>query len=161
MLGSRPKLVSVASRNCNFSAAFPFEDCGGNQKQPAIVLLLHSRRNETRSLIHLFEESGGRKMKKLSIAVLALSVATLGIPVLAHGKTQETTQDEKNPKLMDIKGTVKADGDKITFVADEGAKSWDVVNPETLKDHVGHHVELSAHVYPEKGQIHVMKVKMI
>ena len=62
---------------------------------------------------------------------------------------------------MDIKGTVQAVGDKITFVADTDQKSWDVVNPETLKDHVGHHVELSAHVYADKGQIHVMKVKML
>jgi hypothetical protein len=100
-------------------------------------------------------------MRKLSAAVLALSVATLGIPVLAHGKPQETTQDEKKPKLMDIKGTVKADGDKITFVADDGGKSWDVVNPETLKGHVGHHVQVSAHVYPDKGQIHVMSVTML
>jgi hypothetical protein len=30
-------------------------------------------------------------MEKLSAAVLALSVATLGIPVPTHGKTQETT----------------------------------------------------------------------
>jgi hypothetical protein len=100
-------------------------------------------------------------MRKLSAAVLALSVATLGIPVLAHGKPQETTQDEKKPKLMDIKGTVKADGDKITFVADDGGKSWDIVNPETLKGHVGHHVQVSAHVYPDKGQIHVMSVTML
>jgi hypothetical protein len=56
---------------------------------------------------------------------------------------------------------VKADGDKITFVADEGGKSWDVVNPEILKDHVGHHVELNAHVYKDEGQIHVMKVTML
>ena len=100
-------------------------------------------------------------MRKLSAAVLALSVASLGIPVLAHGKPQETTQDEKKPKLMDIKGTVKADGDKITFVADDGGKSWDIVNPETLKGHVGHHVQVSAHVYPDKGQIHVMSVTML
>ena len=40
---------------------------------------------------------------------------------------------------------VSMDGDKITFVNDSDEKSWDVVNPETLKDHVGHHVELSAH----------------
>jgi len=26
---------------------------------------------------------------------------------------------------------------------------------------VGHHVELSAHVYADQGQIHVMKVKML
>jgi hypothetical protein len=62
---------------------------------------------------------------------------------------------------MNIKGTVTADGDKITFFADEGGKYWDVVNPETLKDHVGHHVELNAHVYADKGQIHVMKVTML
>lgn len=97
----------------------------------------------------------------LSFFAIALSVATLGIPVLAHGKPQETTQEEKKPKLMDIRGTVKADGDKITFVADAEQKSWDVVNPETLKDHGGHHVELSAHVYADKGQIHVMKVTML
>ena len=100
-------------------------------------------------------------MKKLSVAVLALSVATLGIQVLAHGKPQETTQDEKKPELRDIKGTVRSDNAKITFVADEGGKTWDVVNPETLKDHVGHHVQLSAHVYPDKGQIHVMTVTML
>jgi len=100
-------------------------------------------------------------MKKLSVLAVALSVATIGVPVLVHGKPQYTKQEEKKPKLMDIKGTVKAEGDKVTFVADEDQKSWDVVNPETLKDHVGHHVELSAHVYADKGQIHVMKVKML
>jgi hypothetical protein len=99
-------------------------------------------------------------MKKLSAAVLALSVATLGVPVIMHGKSQDATQDQK-PELMNIKGTVKADGDKIIFVSDDSGKSWEVVNPETLKDHVGHHVELSAHVYKDKGQIHVMKVTMI
>ena len=100
-------------------------------------------------------------MKKLFILTLALSVATLGIPVLADGTPQETNQDDKKPALLNIKVTVKADGDKITFVADEGGRSWDVINPETLKDHVGHHVELSAHVYKDKGQIHVMKVTML
>lgn len=100
-------------------------------------------------------------MKNLSVLGLALAVVTLGVPALAQGIPQATTQDEQKPKLTEIKGTVKAEGDKITFVADDGGKSWDVVNPETLKDHVGHHVELSAHVYPDKGQIHVMKVTMI
>jgi hypothetical protein len=100
-------------------------------------------------------------MRKLSVLALALSVATLGVPVLAHGKPQEKTQDEKKPELMDIRGTVRADNAKITFVADEGGKKWDVVNPETLKDHVGHHVQLNAHVYADKGQIHVMTVTML
>src|SRR5215471_15559071 len=101
-------------------------------------------------------------MKKLSVLAAVLSVGALGVPVLAHdGRTQEMKQEEKKPPLKDIKGIVKSDGGKITFVADTDQKSWDVVNPETLKDHVGHHVELSAHVYADKGQIHVMKVKML
>lgn len=100
-------------------------------------------------------------MKKLSLLTVALSVAMIGIPALALGQSQEMKQTEQKPKLMNIKGTVKADGDKITFVTDSEGKAWDVVNPETLKDHVGHHVELSAHVYADKGQIHVMKVTML
>ena len=100
-------------------------------------------------------------MKKLSVLAVALSVATLGIPVLALGQPQEMKQEEQKPKLMDIKGTVKADGDKITFVTDADAKSWEVINPETLKEHVGHHVSLNAHVYADKGQIHVMNVTML
>jgi hypothetical protein len=100
-------------------------------------------------------------MKKLFIAALAFSVVILGTPVLTHGKPQESTQDEKKPELVDIKGTVRSDNGKITFAADEGGKSWDVVNPETLKDHVGHHVQLSAQVYADKGQIRVVTVIML
>ena len=60
-----------------------------------------------------------------------------------------------------LKGTIKADGDKLTFVADKDQKSWEVANPEALKGHEGHHVQLSAHVYEDKSQIHVMSVKML
>lgn len=100
-------------------------------------------------------------MRKLSVLAVVLSVATLGVPVLAHARTQEANQDQKRPELTTIRGTVKADGDKRTFVADEGGKSWDVMNPEILKDHVGHHVELSARCYVDKSQINVEKVTMI
>lgn len=100
-------------------------------------------------------------MKKLSAAMLAFSVVTLGTPILSDGKTLTTTQDEQKPELRDIKGSVKSTDGKITFIADEGGKTWDVVNPDTLKDHVGHHVQLSAHVYTDKSQIHVMTVTML
>jgi hypothetical protein len=56
---------------------------------------------------------------------------------------------------------VKANGDKITFVDDGGGKSCDVLNAETLKEHVGHHIELSPHLYKDKGQIHVISVTML
>jgi hypothetical protein len=100
----------------------------------------------------------GIAMKKNRIAVLSLSVLTLSAPVLAHRLAPKAAQDQKAPELSDIKGTVRSDDGKITFVADEGGKSWDVINPEVLKDRIGQHVQLSAHVYPEKNQIHVMTV---
>jgi hypothetical protein len=63
--------------------------------------------------------------------------------------------------LKTFKGTIKADGDKIRFVTDADQKDWEVINPETLKGHEGHHVQISAHVYAEKNSLHVMSVKML
>ena len=101
-------------------------------------------------------------MKKLLILALALSVM-LTVAGFAQDMSKDSDMGKTTPAapLKSIKGTVKADGDKLTFVSDKDSKSWDVVNPETLKGHEGHHVELSAHVYADKGQIHVMSVKML
>jgi hypothetical protein len=100
-------------------------------------------------------------MKKLLILVVVLSVM-----FIVAGVAQDMSKDSGMAKaapapLKNIKGTVKADGDKLTFVSDKDKKSWDVANPEALKGHEGHHVEVSAHVYADKGQIHVMSVKML
>ena len=101
-------------------------------------------------------------MKKMLILALALSVMCT-----VAGFAQDMSHDSGMAKaapaapLKNLKGTVKADGDKLTFVSDKDKKSWDVANPEALKGHEGHHVELSAHVYPDKSQIHVMSVKML
>lgn len=104
-------------------------------------------------------------MKKLLIltlaACMALSVAAVAQDTGNNGDSGMSMNKDANPPLMTLKGTVKQDGDKVTFVNDADQKSWDVVNPETLKDHVGHHVQLSAHVYADKNSIHVMSVKML
>jgi hypothetical protein len=62
-------------------------------------------------------------MKKLLILALAVSVI-----FTVAGFAQETSQDSGMAKaapapLKNIKGTVKADGDKLTFVADKNQKS--------------------------------------
>jgi ABC-type glycerol-3-phosphate transport system substrate-binding protein len=101
--------------------------------------------------------------KKLLVLVLGLFVA-LGIAAVAQenaGKSETSTGKAAAAPLKMLKGTVKSEGDKVTFVSDTDQKSWEVMNPETLKDHVGHHVQVSAHVYADKDQIHVMKVKML
>jgi len=100
-------------------------------------------------------------MKKLLVAALALSIMMIGVSAIAQDTMQAPADKTAAAPLKTIKGTVKADGDKLTFVTDGDMKSWDVMNPETLKGHEGHHVQLSAHVYADKGAIHVMSVKML
>jgi hypothetical protein len=101
-------------------------------------------------------------MKKMLIFALALSVM-YSVASLAQDTSKDSGMAKAAPAapLKNIKGTVKADGDKLSFVSDKDSKSWEVVNPEALKGHEGHHVEVSAHVYADKGQIHVMNVKML
>ncbi|HEY8670801.1 MAG TPA: hypothetical protein VIL63_08180 [Terriglobales bacterium] len=101
-------------------------------------------------------------MKKLLILTMALCMVCSVVAVAQDmGKSDDMGKPAAAAPLKTLKGTVKADGDKITFVNDADQKSWDVMNPETLKDHAGHHVQLSAHVYADKNSIHVMSVKML
>jgi hypothetical protein len=62
-------------------------------------------------------------------------------------------------KLRHLSGTIGQDGK--TFTSDKDSKSWTIMNPDAVQGHEGHHVRLSAHVYPDKDQIHVMSVKMM
>ena len=101
-------------------------------------------------------------MKKLLILTLALSVVcSLAAVAQEMGKSDNMGKTAAAAPLKTLKGTVKAEGDKITFVNDADQKSWDVMNPEKLKGHEGHHVQVSAHVYEDKNSIHVMSVKML
>jgi hypothetical protein len=102
-------------------------------------------------------------MKKVMICLLAVTFM-MGLTAFAQQDTMAPAQAEaKAPAapLMTLKGTVKTDGGKTTFVDDKDNKSWDVMNPAELKGHDGHHVELSAHVYTDKSSIHIMSVKML
>jgi len=102
-------------------------------------------------------------MKKLFAFALAGALA-LSVAAFAQDMSKDSDMGKKDAAaapLKTLKGTVKADGDKLTFVNDADQKSWDVMNPETLKGHEGHHVQLKAHVYADKNAIHVMDVKML
>jgi hypothetical protein len=93
------------------------------------------------------------------VTALALSV-TLSMTAAAQYESKAPPQTDQAASKS-IEGTVKAEGDKITFVADKDQKSWAVDNPDALKGHEGHHVKVKAHVAADKGSIHVMEVKMI
>ena len=101
---------------------------------------------------------------KYKTLLLTLTFLLGSIAAFAQGTDQSSDSAkmsaDKAP-LKNIKGTIKAEGDKYTFVSDADQKSWDIMNPEAVKGHEGHHVELSAHVYADKMAVHVMKVKMM
>jgi len=100
-------------------------------------------------------------MKKVFVVALTLAILT-GIAVAQYSSGGDMSKDSSaSAPLKNIKGTVKTDAGKTWFVADKDSKSWEVVNPEALKGHEGHHVQVSAHVYADKNQIHVMSVKML
>lgn len=101
-------------------------------------------------------------MKKLLVLVMVFSVMMLGVAAIAQDNMgQGSTEKAAAAPLKTLKGTIKADGDKYTFVNDKDNKSWDIMNPDAVKGHEGHHVQLSAHVYADKMAIHVMSVKMM
>ena len=103
-------------------------------------------------------------MKRVLFIGFAVSLA-FGVITLTHvsagAASPALVAQSQGAPLKTIQGTVKADGEKVLFVTDEDGKTWQVMNPETLKPHMGHHVELSAHIYADKDSIHVMSVKML
>jgi hypothetical protein len=57
-----------------------------------------------------------------------------------------------------VKGTISQDGK--TLVGDDG-KSWTIANPDAVKGHEGHHVELKGSADASTNQIQVSSVKML
>jgi hypothetical protein len=102
-------------------------------------------------------------MKKLFVVVLAVFFV-LSLTAFA----QDTSKDAANSQAVQaaagvktVSGTIKAEGNKLTFVSDNDQKAWEVQNPETLKGLEGQHVQVQAHVYADKSSIHVMGVEQL
>ena len=115
-------------------------------------------------------------MNKLLIAALAMTMS-----VGAFAKDKAAKADAGGAKLETVTGVVSdescakdatkaadaecvkkcAEGGKaLVVVNDKDQSVWTVKNPEELKGHEGHHVKLSAHVYPDNS-LHIMKVSMV
>jgi hypothetical protein len=98
-------------------------------------------------------------MKKFMTICFALSLLACGVAVAQDAMKQDNSmQADNNPKAVNIRGKISDDGQ--SFVSDKDGKSWKIVNPDAVKGHEGHHVVLNAHVYADKGQVHVMSLKM-
>jgi hypothetical protein len=98
-------------------------------------------------------------MKKLMVASFAISLLLCYVAVAQDTMKQDNGMSAgTSTKAVKVMGKISDDGQ--SFVSDKDGKSWKIVNPDAVKGHEGHHVVLTAHVYPDKGEVHVMSLKM-
>jgi hypothetical protein len=97
-------------------------------------------------------------MKTIITVFFAFSLLMCGVTIAQDAMKPDTTKADKAAKEVKITGKISDDGK--TFVNDKDSKSWTIQNPDAIKGHEGHHVTLSAHVYADKGEVHVMSLKM-
>lgn len=98
-------------------------------------------------------------MKKLMAVCFVLSLLVCGMAVGQDTMKQDNNmQANSGMKAVKVMGKISDDGKM--FVSDKDGKSWKITNPDAVKGHEGHHVVLTAHVYPDKGEVHVMSLKM-
>jgi hypothetical protein len=98
-------------------------------------------------------------MKTVLLAFLSLCFA-VGIVAFAQDPPNSAPQKHQaaGMRRTSILGTVRENGEKLTFVTDQ--RAWNVDNPETLKGHEGHYVRVNAYVHADKDWIHITEVKM-
>ena len=101
-------------------------------------------------------------MRKLMVLAFACAVLTSLVALAQETNKPDYTkpdapQAEKATKAVSLTGKISDDGK--TFV-DKDGKSWTVSNPEALKGHEGHEVNVKAHADPAKNEVHVVSVEM-
>ena len=97
-------------------------------------------------------------MKRLITICFGLSLLLCGFATAQDTMKQDSMKADKASKAVNITGKISDDGK--TLVNDKDSKSWTISNPEAVKGHEGHHVTLLAHVYADKGEVHVMSLRM-
>jgi membrane protein implicated in regulation of membrane protease activity len=103
-------------------------------------------------------------MKKLLVLAFALLLSAFVLAAAQDAtkqdqsmKGEQTSTAKTATKTTSVSGKVSDDGKTLT---DNTGKSWTVSNPEALKGHEGHEVEVKGHVDAAKNEIHVTSVKM-
>jgi hypothetical protein len=97
-------------------------------------------------------------VKKLMTICFALALLPFGVASAQDTVQNDNMKADASKKAVQVTGKISDDGK--TFVSDTDAKSWNITNPDAVKGHEGHHVILTAHVYADKNEVHVMSLKM-
>ena len=98
-------------------------------------------------------------MKILLGLILALCLAlNIGLFAQAPPNLPSRKHQAAETKLTSMMGTVRADGEKLTFVTDQ--RAWNIDNPAALKGHEGHYLRVNGHASPARGSIQITEVMM-
>ena len=108
-------------------------------------------------------------MKRFMMMTLAMC-AMFSLSALAQGMGHDSMSSDNSKKKTSAKamaadatvaGTITTDkAGKPALKADSDGKVWTVENPDAVKGHEGHHVNVSGHPDAKKNTIHVMSVEM-
>ncbi len=102
-------------------------------------------------------------MKKLIVICFSIAILTLGIASAQDTMKNDTMKNDtmkSDSSKASTKVTGKISEDGKTIVSDSDSKSWTITNPAAVKGHEGHHVTLTAHANADKGEVHVLSLKM-
>jgi predicted KAP-like P-loop ATPase len=110
-------------------------------------------------LCNLYEGEEDNMRKLITICLALAILGFVGVAAAQDTMSHDTMKADASQKAIKITGKISDDGKM--FVNDKDKKSWDIVNPEAVKGHEGHHVILTAHVYADKNQVHVMSLAMV
>jgi len=97
-------------------------------------------------------------MKKLTTFCLIFGLLLCGLTVAQDSMKQDNMKADSTSKAVKVTGKISDDGK--SFTGDKDSKTWTIQNPDAVKGHEGHHVTLTAHVYADKMEVHVMSLKM-
>jgi hypothetical protein len=112
-----------------------------------------------RSILGTQSQEEENAMKKLIAVCFAFCLLMSGLALAQDTMKQDNGMSAgTSAKAVKVMGKISDDGQ--SFVSDKDGKSWKIVNPDAVKGHEGHHVVLTAHVYADKGEVHVMSLKM-
>jgi hypothetical protein len=64
-------------------------------------------------------------------------------------------------KSMSLTGWVKEQDGKTTFVNDKDKQTWNIANPDAVKGHEGHHVQIKAKLNETDHSVNVEKLSML
>jgi hypothetical protein len=103
-------------------------------------------------------------MKSVTLAVLALAV-TCATCALARDQGQDRhdqqTQSTHRVRKTNVSGYVRKDGDNYVLEDDKDKQRYRIQNSETVREHEGHHVKVSARLHEDDRSLEVNRVNRL